>query len=252
MAGGGKKRSGQGPPTLEPVVPLRHELKCVLDVTRRTVGQTAIMAPPANTCRRTHHPTRRQSNYEDAPPVDAVVQDHLLDHLPDREHLARGRKQRPIACNHAKPHQLRRRAWLWRHIRKHAQVARVRAETGQRYVGVVLRPEHPFAALGSRGKKPFESLAQCGEAGEGVVAALHGHAPLSLAGRATLVSALACNAALQHCQGKDQASGWDGQHARISHFSAERTSFVTTHAKDHIRTRNNAQLRRTQRKKDRR
>jgi hypothetical protein len=53
----------------------------------------------------------------------------------------------------------------------------VRAETGQRYVGVVLRPEHPFAALGSRGKKPFESLAQCGEVGEGVVAALHGHAP---------------------------------------------------------------------------
>jgi hypothetical protein len=88
MAGGGKKRSGQGPPTLEPVVPLRHELKCFLDVTRRTVGQTAMMAPPANTCRRSHHPTRRQSNYEDAPPVNAVVQDHLLDHLPDREHLA--------------------------------------------------------------------------------------------------------------------------------------------------------------------
>ena len=57
-----------------------------------------------------------------------------------------------------------------------------------------------------------------------------------------LISALACNAALQHCQSRiSQASGWDlmdavGQHARISHFSAERTSFVTTHAKDHIPT----------------
>jgi hypothetical protein len=82
MAGGGRS------------VPNKVLLKCFLDVTRRTLGQARDDGPVGEYvgigCEhcRSHRPTRRQSNYEDAPPVDAVVQDHLLHNLPDREHLA--------------------------------------------------------------------------------------------------------------------------------------------------------------------
>src|SRR5207248_3582156 len=75
------------------VASLRHGLKCSLNVPRRTVGQarddgsTREYVGIGREHGRSHRPTRRKSNNEYAPAVDAMVPDHSLDHLPDREHL---------------------------------------------------------------------------------------------------------------------------------------------------------------------
>ena len=76
------------------ITSLRHGLKGLLHVPGRTVGQARDDGPSGEHVGigrehgRGHCPAGGQPNDEDAPAIDAMVPDHPLDHLPDRERLA--------------------------------------------------------------------------------------------------------------------------------------------------------------------
>ena len=187
-----------------------------------------------------HRSTCRQPDDEHAPPVDAMVDDHALDHLADGERLAavapyvggkkpveavvgivgalllRKQHRKAMGVGQCRPSRTMVvdggglgaavqghdqggiAGELSRHVRQHAQIARIAAEAGDFVKLLLARRRAAACALCS--EEPLEPGPQGRKAGEGVFQALHGAGPsLRTRGKRSARSSTAVSDIMLHC-----------------------------------------------------